>query len=117
MTVTDHKKPTIKYYEKPTIEYYEVAKNRRIDQSPNTWKPQWMVKYGGMESVKEAEEFILRHDMVEARAHRLALELGCLLFDIKELSIQSKWRDSAMVALTEWRELDQQPHVSEFGKD
>ena len=50
-----------------------------------------MVKYGDMESLKEAEEFILRHDMVEARAHRLALELECLLLDTKDLSIQSKW--------------------------
>jgi hypothetical protein len=76
-----------------------------------------MVKYGDMESLKEAEEFILRHDMVEARAHRLALELECLLMDTKDLSIQSKWWDGAMVALTEWQELDPQPHVSAFGKD
>jgi hypothetical protein len=104
-------------HKKPTIEYYEVAKDPRVNQWPTMWKQQWMVKYGGMESLKEAEEFILRHDMVEARAHRLALELEGLLLDTKDLSIQSKWWDGAMVALTEWQELYQQPHVSAFGKD
>ena len=54
-----------------------------------------------------------------AKAHRLALELECLLLDTKDIAIKSKWWDGAMVALTEWQEFtgNEQPHVSAFGKD
>jgi hypothetical protein len=37
-------------------------------------------------------------------AHRLALELECLLLDTKDTAVMSKWWDSAHEALEQWRE-------------
>lgn len=37
-----------------------------------------------------------------AQAHRLALELECLIMDIKDMAVVSKWWESAMVALDEY---------------
>ena len=37
-------------------------------------------------------------------AHRLALELECLLLDTKDTAAVSKWWDSANEALEQWRE-------------
>lgn len=67
--------------------------------------------------LREMIEKIERLNDVEAVAHRLALELECLLLDTKDLSVQSRWWDSAHVALEQWRALDQQPHVSALGMD
>ena len=39
-----------------------------------------------------------------AQAHRLALELECLLLDTKDNAIVSKWWDSGMEALSEYQE-------------
>ena len=52
-------------------------------------------------------------------AHRLALELECLLLDTKDNAVVSKWRDSAHEALEQWRELYErgQPHISPLGMD
>ena len=36
-------------------------------------------------------------------AHRLALELECLLLDAKDNAVVSKWWDSGMEALEQWR--------------
>ena len=46
-----------------------------------------------------------------AQAHRLALELECLLLDTKDNAIVSKWWDSGMEALSEYQEL--QPGAAE----
>ena len=46
-----------------------------------------------------------------AQAHRLALELECLLLDTKDNAIVSKWWDSGMEALSEYQEL--QPRAKE----
>ena len=46
-----------------------------------------------------------------AQAHRLALELECLLLDTKDNAIVSKWWDSGMEALSEHQEL--QPGAAE----
>ena len=40
-----------------------------------------------------------------AQAHRLALELECLLLDTKDNAIVSKWWDSGMAALDEYQQL------------
>ena len=40
-----------------------------------------------------------------AQAHRLALELECLLLDTKDIAIVSKWWDSGMEAISEYQEL------------
>ena len=37
-------------------------------------------------------------------AHRLALELECLLLDTKDTAAVSKWWDSGLEALEQWRE-------------
>ena len=48
-------------------------------------------------------------------AGKLALELECLLIDTKDLSVVSKWWDSAYDALEQWRSIkDTTPqHVSQ----
>ena len=52
-------------------------------------------------------------------AHRLALELECLLLDTKDNAVVSKWWHSAHEALEQWRELYErdQPHISPLGMD
>lgn len=51
---------------------------------------------------REALEVVIR-DIFPA-AHRLALELECLLLDSKDIAAVSKWWDSAHEALEQWRE-------------
>ena len=46
-----------------------------------------------------------------AQAHRLALELECLLLDTKDNATVSKWWDSGMAALDEYQQL--KPGVKE----
>lgn len=57
-------------------------------------------------------------DVVPA-AHRLALELECLLLDIQDNAVVSKWFDSACEALDQWRALldKEQEHISPLGMD
>lgn len=43
-------------------------------------------------------------DTAWAQAHRLALELECLLMDTKDSAVMSKWWDSGMEALSEYQE-------------
>jgi len=63
----------------------------------------------------------LRADLVSmsATAHRLAIELECLVMDTKDISVQSKWWGTSMAALSDWHGMwdKEQPHVSAFGKD
>ena len=40
-----------------------------------------------------------------AQAHRLALELECLLMDTRDAAVQSRWWDSAHEALNEYQQL------------
>lgn len=49
-----------------------------------------------------------------AQAHRLALELECLLLDTKDNAIVSKWWDSGMAALDEYQQL--KPGAAEEAK-
>ena len=51
---------------------------------------------------EELEEALSYADACRAQAHRLALELECLLMDTKDLSVVSKWWDSAHEALEGW---------------
>ena len=51
---------------------------------------------------REALEDAIR-DIFPA-AHRLALELECLLLDTKDMAVVSKWWDSGHEALEQWRE-------------
>ena len=55
----------------------------------------------------EAELAALKADneTAWAQAHRLALELECLLLDTKDNAIVSKWWDSGMAALDEYQQL------------
>ena len=52
-----------------------------------------------------------QRDTAWAQAHRLALELECLLLDTKDNAVVSKWWDSGMEALSEYQEL--QPGAKE----
>ena len=53
----------------------------------------------------------LERDTAWAQAHRLALDLECLLLDTKDNAVVSKWWDSGMEALSEYQEL--QPGAKE----
>ncbi len=44
-------------------------------------------------------------DTAWSQAHRLALELECLLTDCKDNAVQSKWWDSALEAISEYHDL------------
>jgi hypothetical protein len=53
-------------------------------------------------------------------AHRLALELECILLSCTDTCATAKWWDSANEALEQWREFcedDEQPHISPLGMD
>lgn len=56
-----------------------------------------------------------------AQAHRLALELECLIMEFGNRPEGAKWWDSAMAALSEHREISDkyhpQPYVSAMGRD
>ena len=58
-----------------------------------------------IERLQEKVDYLLdgMRDGFEA-AHRLALELECLLLDSKDIAAVSKWWDSAHEALEQWRE-------------
>ena len=64
-------------------------------------------------TTRETELAALKADNATAwaQAHRLALELECLLLDTKDNAIVSKWWDSGMEALSEYQEL--QPGAAE----
>ena len=51
---------------------------------------------------REALEVAIR-DIFPA-AHRLALELECLLLDAKDMAVVSKWWESGNEALEQWRD-------------
>jgi len=51
------------------------------------------------------EELERERDTAWAQAHRLALELECLLLDTKDLPTVSRWWASGMEALDEWQKL------------
>lgn len=59
-------------------------------------------RWHGERRKREAMDVAMR-DIFPA-AHRLALELECLLLDTKDTAAVSKWWDSAHEALEQWRE-------------
>ena len=75
----------------------------------------WMAQMCSMEALHVADEALstpftptaLQADSATAwaQAHRLALELECLLLDTKDNAIVSKWWESGMAALDEYQQL------------
>jgi len=63
------------------------------------------------EAADAIERLERERDTAWAQAHRLALELECLLLDTKDNAVVSKWWDSGMEALGEYQEL--QPQAAE----
>ena len=51
------------------------------------------------------EELERERDTAWAQAHRLALELECLIMDTKDNAVVSKWWDSALEAIEEYQTL------------
>ena len=51
------------------------------------------------------EELERERDTAWAQAHRLALELECLIMDTKDNAVVSKWWDSAFEAIEEYQTL------------
>ena len=60
---------------------------------------------GRVDGQDDAESLRQKLDTAWAQAHRLALELECLLLDTKDNAVVSKWWDSGMEALSEYQEL------------
>lgn len=54
---------------------------------------------------EEITELRQQLDTAWAQAHRLALELECLIMDTKDNAIVSKWWDSAFEAMEEYHKL------------
>lgn len=54
---------------------------------------------------KQVSALKTENETAWAQAHRLALELECLLLDTKDNAIVSKWWDSGMAALNEYQQL------------
>ena len=52
-----------------------------------------------------AENAERERDTAWAQAHRLALELECLIMDTKDNAVVSKWWDSAFEAIEEYQSL------------
>lgn len=75
----------------------------------------WMAQMCSMEALHVADEVMttpftptaLQADSATAwaQAHRLALELECLLLGTKDNATVSKWWDSGMEALSEYQQL------------
>lgn len=63
---------------------------------------------GGLGYMLERDKLAKRVEGLESvmpAAHRLALELECLLLDTNDTALVSKWWDSANEALEQWREI------------
>ena len=75
----------------------------------------WMAQMCSMEALHAADEALstpftptalkAENATAWAQAHRLALELECLLLDTKDAAIVSKWWGSGMAALNEYQQL------------
>lgn len=64
-------------------------------------KPSLQISHEAADTIERLEA---ERDTAWAQAHRLALELECLLMDTKDNAVVSKWWDSANEALDQWRE-------------
>ena len=60
---------------------------------------------GLLDLLDRIEELERERDTAWAQAHRLALELECLIMDTKDNAIVSKWWDSAFEALCDYQGL------------
>jgi hypothetical protein len=60
-------------------------------------------RYALREELAKPEQEPVTNSDLYSTAGRLALELECLLLDTKDISIASKWWDSAHEALDQWR--------------
>lgn len=58
---------------------------------------------GLLDLLDRIEELERERDTAWAQAHRLALELECLLLDSKDTAAVSKWWDSAFEAIEEYK--------------
>ena len=109
----------ITYYEMSNIENCSLTdnmENKAIRDQHRALFAEMVKKTGSHQSVldrmlQELTEVINQRDTAWAQAHRLALELECLIMDTKDNAIVSKWWDSGMEALSEYQEL--QPQAAE----
>jgi hypothetical protein len=62
-------------------------------------------RYSLREALAQSEQEPVTNSVLYSTAGRLALELECLLLDTKDISIVSKWWDSAHEALDQWHKL------------
>ena len=60
---------------------------------------------GLLDLLDRIEELERERDTAWAQAHRLALELECLIIDTKDNAVVSKWWDSAFEAIEEYQAL------------
>jgi len=60
---------------------------------------------GLLDLLDRIEELERERDTAWAQAHRLALELECLIMDTKDNAVVSKWWDSAFEAIEEYQTL------------
>lgn len=88
-----------------TLEVLEERLSRRIGERECRKSKR---RYGALsDQWLETELAALKaeNETAWAQAHRLALELECLLLDTKDNATVSKWWDSGMEALSEYQQL------------
>ena len=86
-----------------TLLQYELEKLR----AELAAKDEVIAEAGEMLAMRDRQLAALKteNETAWAQAHRLALELECLLLDTKDNAIVSKWWDSGMEALDEYQQL------------
>lgn len=84
----------------------DLAKDYRDAEPGEEVRDAWRVLRAHLLEIDEYGKRCYYDAMREAFpvAHRLALELECLLLDTKDTVVVSKWWDSANEALEQWRE-------------
>lgn len=93
--------------------YRRMAFNAQLQDENNelrqrvTEKDEVIAEAGEMLAMLDRQLAALKaeNETAWAQAHRLALELECLLLDTKDNAIVSKWWDSGMAALNEYQQL------------
>ena len=89
----------------------EVIAERNVDieqlRQRVTEKDEVIAEAGEMLAMRDRQLAAIKTENATAwaQAHRLALELECLLLDTKDNAIVSKWWDSGMEALSEYQQL------------
>lgn len=86
------------------VRYTEAKLATQIERADYAWRNTNVIEKARQEEMAKRDALAAAIRDVFPAAHRLALELECLLLDTKDTAVMSKWWDSAHEALEQWRE-------------